>query len=126
MGESRCFITCCTSTLFICWRSSLRRRRGSPRYGWSRKEGRLRVRLLYVHAAVFTGWLLFFLLQSVLVRTGNVAWHRATGWFGAALGAGIPVLGTAIAITMARFNTSRLHQSDMEAALIIPLWDMLA
>src|SRR5438445_3040730 len=75
-----------------------------------------RPRLLYVHAAVFTGWLVFFLLQSVLVRTRNVAWHRTFGWFGAALGAFIPVLGTAIAVAMARFNTTQLHQSDMEAA----------
>jgi hypothetical protein len=38
--------------------------------------------LLYVHAAVFTGWLVFFILQSALVRTSNVRIHRAVGAFG--------------------------------------------
>jgi hypothetical protein len=38
----------------------------------------------------------------------------------------IPVLGTATAITMARFNATELHQSHVEADLIIPLWDMVA
>jgi len=82
--------------------------------------------LLYVHAVVFSGWLLFFLLQSALVRTHNVQWHRRTGWFGAVLGAVIPILGTAIAITMARFNRLQLHQAHVEADLMIPLWDMMA
>src|SRR5260370_33818084 len=49
--------------------------------------------ILYVHAAVFSGWLVFFMLQSALVRTHNVHWHRRIGWFGVALGVVIPVLG---------------------------------
>jgi len=82
--------------------------------------------LLYLHALVFSGWLLFFFLQSALVRTHNVQWHRRIGWFGAVLGAVIPILGTAIAITMARFNRVQLHQTHVEADLLIPLWDMVA
>jgi hypothetical protein len=49
--------------------------------------------ILYLHAAVFTGWLLFFIFQSALVRTGNVRLHRQVGWFGAGLGAAIPIVG---------------------------------
>ena len=85
-----------------------------------------RPRMLYVHAAIFSGWLVFFLLQSTLVRIRHVKWHRRAGWFGAGLGALIPVVGTATTITMARFNASQLHQSHVEADLIIPLWDMVA
>jgi hypothetical protein len=81
--------------------------------------------ILYVHAAVFTGWLMFFLLQSALVRTHNVKLHRKIGWFGAALGATVPVVGTATSIAMARFNITQLHQERVESFLIVPLWDMV-
>jgi hypothetical protein len=82
--------------------------------------------ILYVHAAVFSGWLAFFLLQSALVRTRNVNWHRSIGWFGAAFGGLIPVVGVATAIAMARFDIAQLHQSHVEMDLMIPLWDMAA
>src|SRR5579863_10755197 len=42
--------------------------------------------ILYLHAAVFSGWLLFFILQSALVRTRHVPAHRKIGWFGAGMG----------------------------------------
>jgi len=82
--------------------------------------------LLYVHAAVFTAWLGFLILQSALVRTHNVRVHRAVGWFGMGLGGSMPILGVATAIVMGRFDTVQLHQTDAEATLIIPLFDMLA
>jgi len=80
--------------------------------------------ILYAHAAVFSGWLVLFVLQSSLVRSHHVRWHRSVGWFGAGLGALIPVLGVATAITMGRFNLHQLHQAGAAAFLIIPLWDM--
>jgi hypothetical protein len=81
--------------------------------------------ILYVHAAVFSGWLVFFLLQSALVRTRNVGTHRSIGWFGAGFGALLPVVGVATAIAMGRFNIRALHQNRVEMDLMIPLWDML-
>jgi len=63
--------------------------------------------ILWFHSAVFSGWVLFFIFQSALVRSRNVRLHRTTGWFGAALGAVVPVLGVATAVTMNRF---KLHQ----------------
>ena len=65
--------------------------------------------LLYVHGAIFSGWVAFFIFQSLLVRTHNVRLHRTLGWFGAALGAAISVLGISTAITMTRFQMFRLH-----------------
>ena len=82
--------------------------------------------ILYVHAAVFSGWLVFFILQSTLVRTHNVRWHRRIGWFGVALGVLIPVLGVSTAIAMGRFNALRLHSTTAESDLMIPLFDMVA
>lgn len=47
----------------------------------------------YVHGFVFSAWLLFFVLQSVLVRTRNVRLHRALGWFGVANGVAVVAAG---------------------------------
>jgi hypothetical protein len=82
--------------------------------------------LLYFHAAVFSLWLIFLILQSALIRTHNVGLHRRIGWFGVALGTAIPLVGVSIAITMGRFNALKLHQANTEADLFIPLFDMVA
>lgn len=65
--------------------------------------------LLWVHGSVFSGWVLFFILQSALVRTHHVKLHRTLGWFGAGLAAAIPVLGLSTAIVMDRFDVATFH-----------------
>lgn len=65
--------------------------------------------ILWLHGAVFTAWLGFFIFQSALVRTHNVKLHRMTGWFGAALGVLMPVLGISTAIIMHRFFFIHFH-----------------
>ena len=82
--------------------------------------------ILYLHAAVFSGWLVFFALQSGLVRSRQVRWHRRLGWFGAAMGTAILVLGVATAIAMGRFNAAKLQATQADSDLMIPLFDMLA
>lgn len=83
--------------------------------------------LLYFHGAVFSGWLLFFIFQSLLVRTRNVRLHRSVGWFGVALGASIPVLGLATSVVMTRFQLVRLHAvEDAVTDLIAPFFDMVS
>ncbi|HEV2213718.1 MAG TPA: hypothetical protein VGR64_00430 [Terracidiphilus sp.] len=82
--------------------------------------------LLWFHGAVFTGWVAFYILQSALVRTHNVRIHRTLGWFGVALGACMVPLGFTIGVIMARFNKYTLHQSDADAFLIVPFYDMVA
>ncbi len=81
--------------------------------------------LLWIHGAAFSAWVMFFIAQSTLVRTHNVSLHRRLGWFGAALGAGMVVLGFATAIVMTRFDTFRLHQAGVDAFLSIPFYDMI-
>ncbi len=81
--------------------------------------------ILYLHAVVFTGWLLFFIFQSALVRTRNVRLHRQTGWFGLALGVAVLLVGVSTAIAMARFHI-RQGATDAEGFLIVPLFDMIA
>jgi len=60
--------------------------------------------LLYVHAVAFSAWILFYLLQSALVRARKVRLHRTLGWFGAAIGTSVFVLGIWTAIVMGRFH----------------------
>ena len=45
--------------------------------------------VLWVHGMVFSAWVLFFMLQSGLVRMRKVRWHRTMGLFGVALGAAV-------------------------------------
>jgi hypothetical protein len=80
--------------------------------------------LLWVHATLFSTWVAFFILQSSLVRTGNVRIHRTLGWFGAALAAGMTVVGFATAVVMQRFDISVLHMKGAAAFLIVPFWDI--
>lgn len=86
----------------------------------------VRPHLLFIHASIFSGWVVFFIVQSALVRTRNVRLHRLVGWFGAALGVAIPILGVSTAITMARFNILHFHSSDEASGLIISFFDMTA
>ena len=81
--------------------------------------------LLGIHGAAFSAWVVFFMLQSALVRVRKVSVHRTLGWFGVALGAVMVTLGTVIAVVMGRFDALQLHQSD-PAFLSVPFFDMLA
>jgi hypothetical protein len=81
-------------------------------------------RILWVHGAVFSSWIVFFILQSALVRTRNVKWHRFLGWVGAGLVALMVPLGVLTAIAMVRFETYRLHQPGRYAFLAIPFFDI--
>jgi hypothetical protein len=84
--------------------------------------------LLWVHGAVFFGWLGLFILQSALVRTRNVKVHKRLGWYFAGVGAAIPVLGVAITRVMALFEINIRHYDLIERLgfLAIPLQDMVA
>ncbi len=82
--------------------------------------------LLWFHGGAFSGWVLFFIFQSTLVRTHNVKWHMFFGWFGAALATSMVVLGLTTAVVMARFNTGTLKEPGADAFLIVPFFDVLA
>src|ERR1700733_872671 len=101
-------------------------------YGFSHTVGKRLIHpalpppfILYVHAAVFSGWVVVFIFQSVLIRTHNVKLHRMTGWFGVALGVTIPVLGISTAITMTRFRILQSHSTDDEAFILVPFFDII-
>ncbi|MGB9032260.1 MAG: hypothetical protein WCC27_19200 [Acidobacteriaceae bacterium] len=82
--------------------------------------------LLWVHGALFSGWVAFFIMQSGLVRTRNVPIHRRLGWLGAGLAVAMTVVGIATAIVMRRFDM-RFEPADVAGPagfLIVPFWDI--
>ena len=57
---------------------------------------------VHVHGAVFTGWMLFYILQCLLAMFGGMKLHRSLGIVGGLLASGVVVTGSAIAIRQAR------------------------
>jgi hypothetical protein len=84
-----------------------------------------RPQILWFHGGAFSMWVLFFILQSTLVRVRKVSWHRFLGWIGAGLAAVMVVLGVTTAIIMGRFDSVQLRIPDAEAFLIVPFYDMI-
>ncbi len=80
--------------------------------------------LIHVHAALFTAWVVLFLLQTTLIAAHKVALHRRLGIAGAALAAAMIVAGTLTAIAAAS-GASAPPGTDPLEFLIIPLFDLL-
>jgi hypothetical protein len=60
--------------------------------------------LVHLHGAVFTSWIVLFVVQSSLVSAGNVRLHRKLGLLGAVLAGLMVILGI-----LAPFGTLRRH-----------------
>ncbi len=76
-----------------------------------------------LHAALFTAWVLLFLVQTSLVATHRVAVHRRLGVAVAVLAGLMVVAGTAIALATARRGGAP-PGVDPLAFLVVPLGDM--
>ena len=81
--------------------------------------------LLWMHGTAFATWMVFFIVQSALVRVRKVSVHRTIGWFGAGLATVMVPLGCTVAIVMTRFDDAVLHQKDVDQFLSIPFTDMI-
>lgn len=79
--------------------------------------------LVRAHAALFTTWVMLFLLQTSLVATHRVVVHRRLGFAGATLAALMIVVGTATAPDLARRGGTP-SGVDPLAFLVIPLGDV--
>jgi hypothetical protein len=76
--------------------------------------------VLYIHAIVFPAWIVFFIVQSPLVRSHNVHLHRRLGGFGVGLAVAIVVVGVLTTTSMARFELKDPFNSA--AFLIVQVW----
>jgi hypothetical protein len=80
--------------------------------------------LAQVHGAVFTCWVLLFIVQTTLVANRRVAVHRRMGVAGAVLAAIMVVVGASTAIAAAAKGAAP-GGIDPLAFLAIPLFDMI-
>ena len=80
--------------------------------------------LVYVHGALFTAWVLLFIVQTALIAGRRVAVHRRLGIAGAVLAAAMILAGTFIAIATAKRGAGPVG-ADPLASLVIPLFDMI-
>ena len=79
--------------------------------------------LVQMHGALFTAWVLLFIVQTALVAQHKVAIHRRIGIAGAVLAASMVVVGTLTALKMAA-RGSAPGGIDPLSFSMIPLSDM--
>ena len=80
--------------------------------------------VLYIHAIVFPAWVVFFILQSALVRSHNVRLHRRFGWFGVGLAVAIVIVGAWTSISIVRFSIEQRDPFNSTAFTIVQVQDI--
>jgi len=73
---------------------------------------------LHIHAAVMSGWIVLYLVQTTLVSVRRVAVHRALGIFGAGYAALVVALGST-ATLLAAHREVRGHTTFVYPTLIV-------
>lgn len=82
--------------------------------------------IFYFHGALFTAWILLFVLQTSLVSAGRTSLHRQIGPFGALLAVAMLVVGTLGALTAAGRATGFVGVPVPPLQfLAIPIFDMV-
>jgi len=79
--------------------------------------------VVHIHAALFTAWVLLFIVQTALIATHRVALHRRLGVLGATLAAGMIVAGIAISLSAARHGSAPPGVSPA-GFLVVPFGDI--
>jgi len=77
--------------------------------------------VLWVHASIFFGWIVLFIVQITLIRTRHTRWHRRLGVAAMLLGATIPVIGVATSLEMARFDVDHGLFDAVEGAAFLSI-----
>jgi hypothetical protein len=80
--------------------------------------------ILHVHGLVFTGWMMLFFTQTVLIARHRVAVHRRLGMVGAALAVVLVLVGLITAIDSARRNFAGGDKTAL-SVLATPFGDMV-
>ena len=76
---------------------------------------------VHVHAVLFMGWMVIFLLQNLLVATGRVHLHRRLGWFAAAWMVAMVVSGLIVTVAMVRAGTVPFFFQPVHFLIFDPL-----
>jgi hypothetical protein len=81
-------------------------------------------KLIHIHGAVFTSWMILLIVQTGLVSTRHVKWHMKLGLFGFGLAVAMVVLGTLAAVNAMRRGANPLGL-DAQTFFVIPISGML-
>ena len=79
--------------------------------------------IYHLHGALFSSWVILFLVQATLISTRRVAVHRRLGMFGALLASAMVAVGVVTGIVTARHGGGPAGMDPL-AFLIVPLGDM--
>lgn len=81
-------------------------------------------KLIHVHGAAFTLWMILLIVQTALVSTKHVKWHMGLGLYGFGLAVAMLVLGTLAAVDAMRRGEGHLGL-DAQTFFVIPMTAML-
>ncbi len=81
-------------------------------------------KLIHIHGAAFTSWMILLIVQTALVSTKHVKWHMTLGLYGFGLACAMLVLGTLAAVDALRRGEHVLGL-DAQTFFIIPVTGML-
>lgn len=81
-------------------------------------------KLIHVHGAAFTLWMMLLIVQTALVSTKHVKWHMGLGLYGFGLAVAMVVLGTLAAVDAMRRGEGHLGL-DAQTFFVIPMTAML-
>jgi hypothetical protein len=91
---------------------------------WATLSGGPFTRLVHLHGALFTAWVVLFVVQTTLVAGRRVRLHRRLGVAGVVLAATMVAVGTLTAIVQATRGAAP-DGVDPLSFLAVPLFDML-
>lgn len=77
--------------------------------------------ILYLHAAVFYGWLALFVVQARLIAAGRTSRHRELGVIGVSLATAMCFVGVAAAVNSVRQSTAAGFGAQALAFSVVPL-----
>ncbi|HET7696208.1 MAG TPA: hypothetical protein VFK57_10905 [Vicinamibacterales bacterium] len=80
--------------------------------------------VVHLHGALFTAWMLLFIVQTALISSRRVAVHRRLGVLGALLAAGMVVVGVIAGVDLGRRGAAP-EGVDPLSFMAIPLGDMV-
>ena len=82
--------------------------------------------LVVLHGLFMSAWMVLYLVQPLLIATGNRRLHMAIGKFGAVLAAGMVVLGPVVSVAVTRYGPEfPLWGLNRRQFMAIPLLVML-
>ena len=76
---------------------------------------------VHIHAWLFMGWVVLYLLQNVLVATGRTHLHRRLGWIGAAWIVPMVVMGFVVTVAVVRNGTTPFFFRPLQFLVFDPL-----